>query len=106
MVLHSNEGACQLLLYVPFILEIKETGSMQSICVIIKSTIHQPIYSMHLIQVSSPIPFKTHLHSRHGGFAIYIVEFASGKTERISREETESWTIGPFLETEITFSKL
>jgi len=30
------------------------------------------------IRVSSPIPFKCQLHSRHGGFAIYLTEFASG----------------------------
>ncbi len=41
------------------------------------------------IRVSYPIPFKSLLRSRHGGFAIYMVEFASAKTERISREETE-----------------
>ncbi len=41
------------------------------------------------IRVSSPIPFKSQLRSRHGGLAIYMEEFASTKTERISREETE-----------------
>ncbi len=41
------------------------------------------------IRVSSPIPFKSQLRSRHGRFAIYKAEFASAKTERISREETE-----------------
>ncbi len=40
------------------------------------------------IRVSSLITFKSQLHLRHGGFAIYMVEFASAKTERISREET------------------
>ncbi len=41
------------------------------------------------IRVSSPIPFKSQLRSRHGGFAIYATEFARAKTERVSREETE-----------------
>ncbi len=41
------------------------------------------------IRVSSPIPFKSQLRSRHGGFAIYMEDFPSAKTERISREETE-----------------
>ncbi|MGL5902340.1 MAG: hypothetical protein ACRCZO_06585, partial [Cetobacterium sp.] len=36
-----------------------------------------------------PIPFKSQLHSHHGGFAIYMAEFASGKTERFSIEETD-----------------
>ncbi len=41
------------------------------------------------IRVSSSIPFKSQLCSRHGRFAIYTAEFASAKTERVSREETE-----------------
>ncbi len=41
------------------------------------------------IRVSSPIPFKSQLCSRHGRFTIYTPEFASAKTERISREEME-----------------
>ena len=41
------------------------------------------------IRVSSPIPFKSQLRSRPGGFAIYMEEFASGKTEHGSREETD-----------------
>ncbi len=41
------------------------------------------------IRVSSPIPFKSQLHLHHGEFAIYTAEFASAKTERVSREETE-----------------
>ncbi len=41
------------------------------------------------IRVSSPIPFKSQLLSRYGGFAIYTAEFASEKTERDSREQTE-----------------
>uniref|UniRef100_A0A672PPN2 Spectrin beta chain, non-erythrocytic 1 n=1 Tax=Sinocyclocheilus grahami TaxID=75366 RepID=A0A672PPN2_SINGR len=41
------------------------------------------------IRVSSPIPFKSQLRSRHGRFAIYTAEFASAKTEHVSRDETE-----------------
>jgi len=41
------------------------------------------------IRVSSPIPFKSQLRSRHGGFAIYMAEFASGKTKRFSSEEMD-----------------
>ncbi len=41
------------------------------------------------IRVLSPIPFKSHLGSRHGGFTIYTAEFASTKTEVVSREETD-----------------
>ncbi len=41
------------------------------------------------IRVSSPIPFKGELRSRHGGFAIYTAEFARAKTERVSREQTD-----------------
>ncbi len=33
------------------------------------------------IRVSSPIPFKNQLRSRHGGLAIHSIEFASAKTE-------------------------
>ncbi len=40
-------------------------------------------------RVSSPIPFKSQLRLRHGGFAIYVAEFARAKIERISREEKE-----------------
>lgn len=46
------------------------------------------------IRVSSPIPFKSQLHSRYGGFAIYMVEFASGKTEVKACKQTinrKSW---------------
>ncbi len=41
------------------------------------------------IRVSSPIPFKSQLCSHHRGFAIYTAEFASAKTEPVSREETD-----------------
>ncbi len=41
------------------------------------------------IRVSSPIPFKSLLRFRHGGFAIYTAELASAMSERFSREETE-----------------
>ncbi len=41
------------------------------------------------IRVSSPIPFKSELRSRHGGFAIYTAEFAGAKTEHVSGEETD-----------------
>ncbi len=39
-------------------------------------------------RVSSHIPFKSQLHSRHGGFAIYMAS-AIEKTERVSREEMD-----------------
>ncbi len=29
------------------------------------------------------------MHSRHGGFAIYMAEFAGAKTECVSREQTD-----------------
>jgi len=41
------------------------------------------------MRVSFPIPFKSQLHSRHGGYTIYMAEFASVKTERFSSEETD-----------------
>jgi len=41
------------------------------------------------IRVSSPIPFNSQLRSLHGGFSIYMAEFASRKTERFSSEETD-----------------
>jgi len=49
------------------------------------------------IRVSSPIPFKSQLCSRHGGFGIYMMECASGKTgkemsamlKHASRQSTE-----------------
>ncbi len=41
------------------------------------------------IRVSNPIPFKRQLCLHHGGFAIYMAEFAREKTERFSREETD-----------------
>ena len=39
--------------------------------------------------VSSPIPFRCQLRSHHGRFAIYMTEFDSGKTEAVSRAQTE-----------------
>ncbi len=41
------------------------------------------------IRVSSPIPFKSQLCLHHGGFAIYMAEFAIAKTEHVSRVETD-----------------
>lgn len=35
------------------------------------------------ISVSSPNPFKTQLRLHHGRFAIYMVEIAGTKTERL-----------------------
>ncbi len=42
-----------------------------------------------LIRVSTLISFENQLRLHHGGFTIYMAEFARAKTERISGEETD-----------------
>ncbi len=46
------------------------------------------------IRVSSPIPFKSQLRSRNGGFAIYMAELARAKTECFSSEDTDETIYG------------
>ncbi len=63
---------------------------MQCIISSVSAIQHALLFQRHMaLFFFHTIPFKSQLRSRHDGFAIYTVEFASTKTEHISREETE-----------------